>query len=221
MRGLVARAAIAIVVIVVGWTHGAVGATEHASEVQAQSGISSLPSWLHKTMHATAYVAPVVPAVPNVQPVGAAVPSNEVTAIVSDGGGVRFGLAFLHIGPGETYPALSADSGVTWHVDGPLFHVNAAQASLVVGSTGTIELHGAYFWGQGGNIIWMTYDEGAHWWTLEFANSVDRVSAKKGVLDAVVLGDQVKGGEFQGFLFVSTDSGRTWRFHRELANVRV
>ena len=77
---------------------------------------------------------------------------------MADPGLVRFGLASLAIPAGETYPALSTDGGTTWRIDGPLFHVNAAQAAAVVGSSGALQPRGAYFWGQGGNVIWITYD---------------------------------------------------------------
>ena len=219
-RRLATGASILVAGLAMGWIGGSVGAADHASGAHARSGVSSLPPWLHKTMYAKAYVAPAAPFVPNVQPVGMSVPASEVTAIVSDGGLVRFGLASLKVPPGQTYPALSTDSGTTWRVDGPLFHVNAAQAASVVGSTGAIPPRGAYFWGQGGNIIWITYDEGAHWSNLAFAAGVDRVSVNKGTLDAVVLGKEVKDGDIQRFLYVSTDSGRTWKFHSELTNLK-
>ena len=60
----------------------------------------------------------------------------------------------------------------------------------------------------------------AHWSNLAFAAGVDRVSASKGALAAVVLGNQVKGGAIQRFLYVSMDSGRTWRFHSQLPNLK-
>jgi hypothetical protein len=181
VRRLAAGVSIICLAAVVVVTGASTETTESGAHADARSNISALPHWLHKTIRASAYVPPTAPLVP-ILPVGTSVPANGVSPIVSDGSEVRFGLTFLTIGPGQTYPALSTDDGMTWHVAGPLFHVNAAQAALVVGSTGSIPPVGAYFWGQGGNIISLTYDEGAHWSMLGFANSVDRVSANRGNL---------------------------------------
>ncbi len=88
----------------------------------------------------------------------------------------------------------------------------------MVATSGAIPPSGASFWGQGGNVIWFTYDKGDHWWTLWFANSVDEVRRNKGQLEAVVLGNPVKGG-MQRFLYVSRDSGRTWNLQSQLSNL--
>jgi hypothetical protein len=209
---------VVLVLVTAFWGAGA-GVLEPSADADAPSGVSALPPWLHKTMHARAYVPPTAPFVPNVQPAGTSVLGSGVSAIVSDGGPVRFGLASVDMGPGQTYPGLSTDDGVTWHVDGPLFHVDAAQGAAFVGSVGALRPRGAYFWGQGGNVIWTTYDEGLHWWILSFGAGVDRVSANKGELDAVVFGDQVKHGDIQRLLYVSKDSGRIWSFRREVSSL--
>jgi hypothetical protein len=188
---------------------------------EARSASSTLPTWLHKTVHASAYVAPAAPFVPNVQPSGTSVPSQDVAAIASAKANLEFGLATFP-NSSQTYPAISTDGGTSWKIDGPLFHVDALQGASVVGSAGVLLPHGSYFWGRGGVIIWITYDEGAHWWKVVFGGGVDAVSARKGTLEAVALGAQVKHATaVERFLYTSTDSGKTWRVRRQLADLRT
>ena len=142
-------------------------------------------------------------------------------ATESDGGKIHLGLATFPSST-QTYPAISRDGGATWKIDGPLFHVDALQGASVVGRTGALGPHGGYFWGRGGNVVWITYDLGAHWWTVLFGGGVDRVSATKGTLEAVAFGSQVKGATaVQRFLYTSTDSGKTWKVGLQLANLRT
>jgi len=142
-------------------------------------------------------------------------------AIAADSDRVHFGLAVYRGLMGATYPAISTDGGAIWRIDGPRFYVAAAQAPNVTSSVGALGPHGAYFWGQGGNFVKITTDEGVHWWTTGFAAGVYKVSAARGTLRTIALGNQVQGGAFQAFLYVSTDSGRTWNFHGNLRNVRL
>jgi hypothetical protein len=131
---------------------------------------------------------------------------------------LKFGLATFPSST-QTYPAISTNGGTTWKVDGPLLHVDALQGASVVASSGVLPPHGAYFWGRGGNLIWTTYDEGAHWWTAAFGAGVDDLSSRHGTFEAVVFGDQVRASALQRFLYVSTDSGRTWTVRRQLADL--
>jgi hypothetical protein len=120
--------------------------SERASSA-AQIG-QSIPSFLPRTLHAKPFAGQADSAVPDLQPAGTLVPTGDVTPTVSDSSHLRFGLAFLPT-LGQTYPAISTDGGMTWRLDGPLFHVNAADGAAVVSSVGTLGLKGAYFWGQG------------------------------------------------------------------------
>ena len=145
---------------------------------------------------------------------------HDVTASVSDNSKLKFGLATFPSST-QTYPAISTNGGTTWKVDGPLFHVDALQGATVVASSGVLPPHSAYFWGRGGNLIWITYDEGAHWWTAVFGAGVDDLSSRHGTLEAVVFGAQVRSTALQRFLYVSTDSGKTWRVRRQLADLHT
>jgi hypothetical protein len=218
MRRCVFGVKLVTVVLVASGVVVASGQTSTASEAGSTS--SSLPSWLHKTVQASAYVAPAAPFVPNVQPVGTSVPAQDVAASTSDKAQLRFGLATFPASS-QTYPAISTDAGATWKIDGPLFHVDALQGASIVGSSGVLPPRGAYFWGRGGDIIWISHDEGAHWWKVVFDGGVDDVTLKKGVLEAVALGGQVEHATaLQRFLYSSSDSGKTWKVRRPLADLR-
>jgi hypothetical protein len=191
-----------------------------SSAAESGSAASALPTWLHKTVDANAYVAPGSPFVPSIEPVGTAVPGHDVTAPVSDNSKLKLGLATFPSST-QTYPAISTSGGTTWKVDGPLFHVDALQGASVVTASGVLPPHGGCFWGRGGNLIWITYDEGAHWWTAVFGGGVDDVSSRNGTIQAVVFGAQVRTTALQRFLYVSTDSGKTWRVRQQLADLRT
>ena len=207
-----------LVLLVDGGLATAAQRTVEAAEVSSDD--SALPPFLHSTMHARAYVSPAAPFVPNEQPVGSPAPRSDVTATVSSGRDLQFGLATFPSSP-QTYPAISTDGGSTWKIDGPLFHVDAAQGAAVVESTGALRPAGAYFWGRGGNVIWMTYASDAHWSLIAFGAGVDQLNSTRGTLEAVVFGNQVDHATAtQRFLYTSTDSGKTWKLRRRLANLR-
>jgi hypothetical protein len=119
-----------------------------------------------------------------------------------------------------TYPAMSTDGGAIWRIDGPPFSVAAADGPAFTSSVGSLGAHGAYFWGQGGNAVKVTLDEGLHWWITGFG-AVYKVSASHGTLRTIALGNQVSCVDFQAFLYVSTNSGRTWQFHGQLRDVQL
>ena len=113
---------------------------EPSSAAESGSAASALPTWLHKTVDAHAYVAPASPFVSSTEPAGATVPGHDVTATVSDNGKLKFGLVTFPSST-QTYPAISTNGGMTWRVDGPLFHVDALQGASVVASSGVLPPH--------------------------------------------------------------------------------
>ena len=140
----------------------------------------------------------------------------------ANGDGVLFGLAVYPPNLGSaTYPALSTDGGDTWRIDGPVFWIAGADAPAVTSSVGALGLHGAYFWGQGGNAVKVTTDEGQHWRLTGFGAGVYKVSAAHGTLRTIALGNEVSCTGFQAFLYVSTNSGRTWKLRGQLRDVRL
>jgi hypothetical protein len=183
-------------------------------------GQSSTPAYLHRTLRASPLQA-TPSSDQDYQGVGALIPDADIGSFANNGNEIRFGLAVYPNLMEATYPALSSDGGATWRVDGPLFWIAAADGAAITADVGGLGSEGAYFWGQGGNFVKVTTDEGAQWWLTGFAAGVDKVSASHGVLRTVALGNQVSCAAFEAFLYVSTDSGRTWRFHGRLANVKL
>lgn len=225
MRRGSAAAVLVVLLLAAAAAGGSAGAAPRSNAgARAGSGASALPTWLHPTVRATAEVMPAAPFVPNILASGTPAPRRDVTTTVSDGKKLWFGLVtYPH--SSQTYPVISADGGSTWSIDGPLFHVDALQGASVVARVGALRPHGAYFWGQGGNLIWITYDLGAHWWQVGFGAGVASVSrSKKGTLEAVAFGSEVHedhGSALQRFLYASTDAGRTWKLRQELAPLRT
>ena len=217
---LIASLALPLVLVTVfdgGAVSGAAGSSGHD---RSSSGHSPIPAFVQKTLGSFSLPAAPPSSIPNFQPVGVLVPKADIVATAADGNRVIFGLAVYRDLMAATYPAISTDGGAIWRIDGPRFYVAAAQAPNVTSSVGALGPHGAYFWGQGGNFVDITTDEGVHWWITGFAAGVYKVSATGGTLRTVALGNQVQGGAFQAFLYVSTNSGRTWNLHGQLHNVK-
>jgi len=183
-------------------------------------GQRSQPGFIRRTLRG-APLPPTPSSLPNGQPVGVIVPRADVVATAADGHGILFGLSVYRDLREATYPALSTDGGATWRIDGPLFYVAAADGPAFTSRVGALGAHGAYFWGQGGNAVKVTLDEGLHWWIAGFGTGVYQVSASHGTLRTIALGNQVSCTDFQAFLYVSTDSGRIWTLHGQRRNVRL
>ena len=187
----------------------------------SSGGQSSLPSFVQKTLRATPDQQDTPLSIADYQAVGVLVPKTDIVATAADSPRLHFGLAVYRGFQGATYPAISTDGGAIWRIDGPRFYVAAAQAANATSNVGALGTSGAYFWGQGGNFVKITTDEGTHWWITGFAAGVFKVSVTHGTLRTIALGNQLQDGDFQAFLYVSTNSGSTWSFHSQLPNVRA
>jgi hypothetical protein len=184
-------------------------------------GQRSRPAFVRRTLRAIPLLQPTPSSFENYQAVGVIVPKADVVASAASGDGIVFGLTVYKNLMGATYPVLSTDGGTTWRIDGPLFSVDAADAGNITSSIGALRSHGAYFWGRLGNAVKVTTDEGKHWWVTGFGAGVYKVSASHGTLRTVALGNEVSCTDFQAFLYVSTDSGRTWNFRGQLRDVSL
>jgi len=218
--GLLASLAIALALLTVSDSEAMSGAAVSSTQDTSSSGRSSVPAFVHRTLRAIPAPGAFPTSIPHFQPVGTLVPKADIVATAADSQKVLFGLAVYQEFMGATYPAISTDGGAIWRIDGPRFYVAAAQAASITSSVGGLGPHGAYFWGPGGNSVKVTTDEGVHWWITGFAAGVYKVSATHGTLRTVALGNQVQGGAFQAFLYVSTNSGRTWRLYGQVHNVK-
>jgi hypothetical protein len=142
---------------------------------------------------------------------GAAVSSSRLGVRVFPSASRGFALATVK---NVTYPAATVNGGRTWKIDGPPFHLPAAQAPLVVTQVGARK--NTYFaWGgpQGGMVADVSPDAGKHWWQASLGGIVLSVAATfNGHLVASVqnpIGS--KGLQTQNLVYVSKDGGRHWR----------
>jgi hypothetical protein len=157
---------------------------------------------------------PVSPAMEGTVPVGSIVASRDVSSRASSSKSVVFGLATIP-GPlyGSIYPAMSTDGGLLWKTAGPRFYYPAAQAASAVGDVIALPPDGATFWGQGGNFVRVTLDGGAHWWSTDFVAGVYSLSKDGNLLRTRAFWSNSfpsGGGVGPTYLYVSSDSGRTW-----------
>jgi hypothetical protein len=218
----IAKTFLSLAVLILGSiVGGGIGAA--ASSGQGSSSTrGELPPGLQETLRARQVTQSTQSSfIANPQPVGTLVPTSDVVMTAADVGQTRFGLATYSSAGDASYPAISADAGRTWRIVGPLFHIDAAQGASVVTSVDSYGGDGAYYWGRGGNVVWVTTDGGRHWWLTGFAYGVNGVTASHDVLRTVALGRQVKGGRVESFLYESDDSGHTWEFRGRLRDLRL
>jgi hypothetical protein len=142
---------------------------------------------------------------------GANVSSARLGVRVFPSGSRGFALATVR---NVTYPAATVDGGRAWKIDGPPFHLPAAQAPLVVTQVGAH--NNMYFaWGGpgGGNFADVSPDAGRHWWAASLGGVVLSVVATfNGHLVASIqnpVGTRI--ARSSNWIYVSKDSGRHWR----------
>lgn len=151
---------------------------------------------------------------PPFSPSGTIVGSSKlgIRVFVNDKNG--FALATLPI-PGVTYPAATFNGGKTWRIDGPHFHVAAANAPNVVTEVGAAgaATYFAYGGPGGGNSACVTTDGGKHWWRAYLPGTplaiVYSHVSRPGELVAFA-----EHGPGQFWVYVSSDGGRHWHYHK-------
>jgi len=84
------------------------------------------------------------------------------------------GFALASVGQAQ-YPANTTDGGKTWRIDGPHFHVNAANAPNVITRTDVAgrSTYFAYAGPGGGMSVVVSGDTGKHWWRVLSGRSAD------------------------------------------------
>jgi len=123
---------------------------------------------------------------------------------------VGFAIADLRQAGDATYPLVTFDGGRMWRVDGPVFHINAAQGPVAVDQAGVRDPRTFFAWcGECGTVIDVTSDAGRHWWQVFMPGAV--LSVTGGPLTAVVKGPLGAPGAAEPWLYQSR-TGRRWRF---------
>ena len=128
----------------------------------------------------------------------------------------RRGFALADLSNGETYPAATDDGGKTWRIDGPVFHIPAANGAAVVTQAGAARPRTYYAFGEG-SVVDLTTDGGAHWWLALLGEDV--VSVVPGFnphhLIAVVQDSHGHSrSKVATLVYLSKDGGRHWRLSR-------
>ena len=68
---------------------------------------------------------------------------------------------------GATYPVATTDGGKTWHTDGPVLHIPAAQGAAAVGQAGVAAPRIYFAWcASCNNLIDITPDAGTRWFAV-------------------------------------------------------
>lgn len=149
--------------------------------------------------------------------------SRPGTIVSSSNLGVRvfvnakdgFALATTSLGGATTYPAATVNAGKTWRIDGPHFHVSAANAPNVVTQIGAAGPATCFAYGGpgGAESVVVTSDGGKQWWRAYLPGVPEAVVyGPVGTTGARGLLAFVQAGPSEIWAYVSTDGGRRWRY---------
>jgi hypothetical protein len=191
-----------------------------AARASQQRAAAPASRYLPGTIHAVPMRPGSPPGVVSI-PAGTAVSAADIGARAATAGHVVFGLADQGTDFGEVWPAISTDSGKRWRIDGPLFFYAAANAAAGTDRIGARNGDMAWAWGWGGTFVKVTADRGRHWLLADFPAGVDTVTWQDGQLYVRALGHQTATGQFQTFLYISPDNGRTWTLRSRLSDISV
>jgi hypothetical protein len=114
-----------------------------------------------------------------------------------------------------TYPARTVDGGRTWRIDGPVFHLPAAQGAVAVNEIGVASADTAFAWLglETNTVVDVTSDGGRHWWQAFFPGEVLSVAGIPGEVLANVRGSVAVGHTTHRGLWVyRTTTGRRWTY---------
>lgn len=160
---------------------------------------------------------------PGAVPAGTVVPSRDLDTRSFLDRLHGYALAFIDNGQ---YPARTVNGGKTWRVDGPVFHMNAAQGGGGVGQmgvpsheAGVASDNTAYAWGGAtpDRVVVVTTDGGKRWWGALFPGLVLFVGNTDGHLVANVYGSVKQGHRTRtGLWAYSTKTGRQWTYSYSL-----
>jgi hypothetical protein len=129
------------------------------------------------------------------------------------------GFALANVGQAQ-YPANTTNGGNTWRIDGPHFHVNAANAPNVLTRSDVAgqNTYFAYAGPDGGMSVVVSRDAGAHWWRaylpgvpLAVEPYITNEEIPSGTVPLVAI---VEAGPGKFWAYVSRDGGRHWSYDK-------
>lgn len=110
------------------------------------------------------------------------------------------------------YPVRTLDGGRIWRVDGPQFHVDAADGPEAVGHVGLVDARTYYAWGS--SVVDVTTNGGRTWWETFMGELV--VAVTPGPENNLLAYVQNQVGNNSSHVvtrqYVSDDGGRHWRY---------
>jgi hypothetical protein len=111
------------------------------------------------------------------------------------------------------YPVRTTDGGRIWRINGPQFHIDAADAPEDVSAVGIVNSHSYYAYGSEAADV--TTNSGRTWWETFMGEGVAAVvTAPNGQLLAYVYGQASHSdpGKSVVWQYVSSDGGRRWKY---------
>jgi photosystem II stability/assembly factor-like uncharacterized protein len=122
------------------------------------------------------------------------------------------GFSLADLRNGETYPAQTVDGGRTWRIDGPVFHVPAANGAAVVTQAGAAPPD-TYFAFGGGSVVDVTTDAGRHWWIAPLGEDILGVvpgTSPQHLIAVVHDSGGTSTSKLTTVVYLSPDGGRHW-----------
>jgi hypothetical protein len=112
-----------------------------------------------------------------------------------------------------TYPAATTDGGKIWRIDGPAFHIPAANAPAVVtlSGAGSPDTYFAFPGPGGGQLVDVTADGGKDWYDASFPGLVMSVIYTQRTLIAFAQ-VPVTNTTTKFWVYASKDGGRKWTY---------
>jgi photosystem II stability/assembly factor-like uncharacterized protein len=133
----------------------------------------------------------------------------------------RRGFALADLRNGETYPAATLDGGKNWRIDGPVFHIPAANGAAVVTQVGAAR-PSTYFAFGGGSVVDVSSDAGHHWHIATLGENILSVVPGTSPHHLIAVSQVFLGNtstRVAEVLYLSADGGRHW--HRTDRAVRM
>jgi len=123
------------------------------------------------------------------------------------------GYAMAGVGQAQ-YPVATTDGGKTWKTNGPVLHINAAQAPLAVSNVGAGNQK-TMFACCGAQVVDATGDGGKHWYQAFLGDTVLSVIAP-GNGKRLVAVAQTGSSKATNLVYVSTDGGHHWKLNTKV-----